>query len=122
MEDWKENDLNVDSLWLFPERGRGGRHTNVYYGNFVPQIPNQLVRRYTAENDRVLELFMGGGLLEKNIRRFTVAAKRCLKSLALLENLIKAENLQKLGHTIRHYAIISFCELPVLLFIFVGFC
>ncbi len=61
MEDWKQIDINVDSLWLIPERAKGGKHKNVYHGNFVPQIPNQLIRRYTSVGDTVLELFSGSG-------------------------------------------------------------
>jgi DNA modification methylase len=53
--------INVDSLWMINERDKSGKHKNVYHGNFVPQIPNQLIRRYTKENDTVLDLFMGSG-------------------------------------------------------------
>ncbi len=56
-----ENDINVDSLWIIPERDKSGKHANVFHGNFVPQIPHQLIRRYTQENDCVLDLFMGSG-------------------------------------------------------------
>ena len=61
MEDWKQSDINVDSLWLIPERAKGGKHKNVYHGNFIPQVPNQLIRRYTSPGDTVLELFSGSG-------------------------------------------------------------
>ncbi|MDR0811256.1 MAG: DNA adenine methylase [Paludibacter sp.] len=61
MDDWKNCDINTDSLWIIPERDKSGKHTNVYHGNFIPQIPNQLIRRYTKENDTVLDLFMGSG-------------------------------------------------------------
>lgn len=60
-DNWKEADLNVDSLWIIDERDKTGKHANVYHGNFIPQIPNQLIRRYTVKNDTVLELFSGGG-------------------------------------------------------------
>lgn len=60
-KDWKETDLNVDSLWLIPERGKYGKHKNIYHGNFIPQIPNQLIRRYTRIGETVLELFSGSG-------------------------------------------------------------
>ena len=58
---WRELDINVDSLWLIGPRAKGGRHSNVYHGNFVPQIPNQMIRRYTGEGDVVMDLFMGSG-------------------------------------------------------------
>ena len=59
--DWKQSDINVDSLWLIPERDKNGKHKNIYHGNFIPQIPNQLIRRYTKVGDTVLELFSGSG-------------------------------------------------------------
>lgn len=60
-EHWKEIDLNVDSLWIMGPRAKGGKHTNVYHGNFAPQIPNEMIRRYTEEGDIVLDMFMGSG-------------------------------------------------------------
>lgn len=61
MENWRELDINVDSLWIFPERDRGGKHANVYHGNFIPQVPRQLLERYTREGELVLEFFSGSG-------------------------------------------------------------
>lgn len=60
-EDWRTTDLNVDSLWLIDKRDSSGKHENNYHGNFVPQIPNQLIRRYTKKGETVLELFTGSG-------------------------------------------------------------
>lgn len=60
-DNWRDSDLNVDSLWIINERDKRGKHANVYHGNFIPQIPNQLIRRYTKEGDTVLELFSGSG-------------------------------------------------------------
>ncbi len=60
-EDWKTTDLNVDSLWLISKRDNSGKHENNYHGNFVPQIPNQLIRRYTNKGGTVLDLFAGSG-------------------------------------------------------------
>ena len=54
-------EINVDSLWLIEKRDSSGKHANVYHGNFVPQIPNNLIRRYTNEGDLALDLFMGSG-------------------------------------------------------------
>jgi len=51
----------VESLWLISERDKSGKHSNVYHGNFIPQIPNQLIRRYTQKGDVVLDLFLGSG-------------------------------------------------------------
>lgn len=60
-EHWRELDINVNSLWLMGPRAKGGKHSNVYHGNFAPQIPNQMIRRYTEEGDIILDLFMGSG-------------------------------------------------------------
>lgn len=61
LKNWKDLDINTDSLWLISERDKSGKHKNIYHGNFVPQIPNQLIRRYTKQNDVVFEPFMGSG-------------------------------------------------------------
>ncbi len=60
-DNWKSIDVNVSSLWLIGPRNSSGKHTNVYHGNFVPQIPNHLIRRYTDEGDTVLDIFTGSG-------------------------------------------------------------
>lgn len=60
-ENWREVDINIDSLWLIGPRAKGGKRENNYHGNFVPQIPDHLIRRYTEEGDVVLEPFMGSG-------------------------------------------------------------
>ena len=61
LSNWKDIDINVESLWLIAERDKSGKHSNIYHGNFIPQIPNQLIKRYTKENDLVLDLFLGSG-------------------------------------------------------------
>lgn len=60
-DEWKSLDINVDSLWIMGPRARGGKHENVYHGNFAPQIPNQMIRRYTEDTGVVLDMFMGSG-------------------------------------------------------------
>ncbi len=61
LANWKELDINVESLWLINERDKSGKHKNIYHGNFIPQIPNQLIRRYTKAGENVFEPFMGSG-------------------------------------------------------------
>ncbi len=74
IEDWKELDINVDSLWLIGARDKSGKHSNVYHGNFIPQIPNQLIRRFTKKGETVLDPFLGSGTTlfecEKLSRKF----------------------------------------------------
>jgi DNA modification methylase len=43
------------------KRDRSGIHSADYWGNFVPQIPNQLLRRYTKASEWVLDPFLGSG-------------------------------------------------------------
>lgn len=59
---WKEyEDILTDSLWVLKKRDRSGEHKASYWGNFIPQIPNQLLRRYTKKNEWVLDTFLGSG-------------------------------------------------------------
>ena len=60
-ENWKDINLNVDSLWIIGPRAKGGKRKNNYQGNFAPQIPNERIQRYTKESDVVLDMFMGSG-------------------------------------------------------------
>jgi len=59
---WKEyEDILTDSLWLMDRRDSSGVHTAGYWGNFIPQIPNQMMKRYTKKGDWVLDTFAGSG-------------------------------------------------------------
>ena len=59
---WKKySDILTDSLWLISERDKSGAHNNAYHGNFIPQIPNQMIRRFTKKGDVVLDAFLGYG-------------------------------------------------------------
>ena len=33
-DNWKEIDINIDNLWMIGPRAKGGKHSNVYHGNF----------------------------------------------------------------------------------------
>jgi len=59
---WKEyDDIITDSLWILNKRDNSGAHHAGYWGNFIPQIPNQLLKRYTKKGDWVLDPFLGSG-------------------------------------------------------------
>lgn len=60
-DNWKDEDINVDSLWIYGEREKSGKHKNHYHGNFIPQIPKQLIKRFTKKGNVVYEPFMGSG-------------------------------------------------------------
>ena len=59
---WKEyEDIWTDSLWMIEKRDSTGVHTAGYWGNFIPQIPNQMLKRYTKKGEWVLDPFVGCG-------------------------------------------------------------
>jgi DNA methylase len=59
---WKEyEEIYTDSLWLIDRRDSSGSHTAGYWGNFIPQIPYQMMHRYTKKGDWVLDTFAGSG-------------------------------------------------------------
>ena len=59
---WKEyDDIITDSLWVLDKRDKSGAHKGSYWGNFIPQIPNQFLRRYTKRDEWILDPFTGSG-------------------------------------------------------------
>ena len=59
---WKEyGDIITESLWVLDKRDKSGAHNASYWGNFIPQIPNQFLRRYTKQGEWVLDAFLGSG-------------------------------------------------------------
>ncbi|MFH1004481.1 MAG: DNA methyltransferase [Bacteroidota bacterium] len=59
---WKEyDDIITDSLWVLDRRDNSGAHNAGYWGNFIPQIPNQFLKRYTKQGEWVLDTFLGSG-------------------------------------------------------------
>lgn len=59
---WKESDeVLTDSLWVLDKRDTSGAHVGWYWGNFIPQIPHQMMLRYTKKEDWVLDTFAGSG-------------------------------------------------------------
>ncbi|MEN6584181.1 MAG: DNA methyltransferase [Armatimonadota bacterium] len=62
MDHWKDyDDILTDSLWMLKSRQSTNGHVFDYHGNFIPQIANQVFRRYTKENDIVVDWFLGSG-------------------------------------------------------------
>lgn len=61
LQNWKKSEVWTDSLWIISERDKSGKHSNFYHGNFVPQIPHQLILRYTKKDDIVFDPFLGSG-------------------------------------------------------------
>lgn len=59
--DYQEQSIWTDSLWIINERDKSGKHNNLFHGNFVPQVINQLLIRYTKKGDVVYDPFLGSG-------------------------------------------------------------
>lgn len=92
---WKEyDDIFTDSLWILDKRDNSGVHIGSYWGNFIPQIPNQLLKRYTKKNDWVLDTFLGSGttLIEcKRLGRNGIGIELQSDVVKLADDLIKKE-------------------------------
>jgi 16S rRNA G966 N2-methylase RsmD len=67
---WKEyKEVITNSLWIFDKRDTSGAHLAWYWGNFIPQIPHQLMLRYTKKGEWVLDPFVGSGTTLIECRR-----------------------------------------------------
>lgn len=67
-------ELELNTVWSFPNRGNWATHDAKYRGNWSPYIPRNILLRYSQEKDLVLDQFVGGGttlveakLLNRNI-------------------------------------------------------
>ncbi|MGN0765557.1 MAG: TRM11 family SAM-dependent methyltransferase [Christensenellales bacterium] len=53
--------LETNTVWSFPDRGKWATHDAKYRGNWSPYIPRNVILRYSKEGDTVLDQFVGGG-------------------------------------------------------------
>lgn len=51
----------ITTAWSFPERGNWATHNPKYRGNFAPQIPRNLILKYSKEGDFILDPMVGSG-------------------------------------------------------------
>src|SRR5574344_172399 len=70
----KDFELEMTTVWSFPQRGDWATHDAKWRGNWSPYIPRNILLRYSKEGDLVLDQFAGGGtslveakLLNRNI-------------------------------------------------------
>ena len=54
-------ELETNTVWAFPNRGKWATHDAKYRGNWSPYIPRNIILRYSNEGDTVLDQFVGGG-------------------------------------------------------------
>lgn len=90
---WEPDDfeLEMTTVWSFPNRGDWATHDSKWRGNWSPYIPRNIMLRYSKENDLVLDQFAGGGttlveakLLNRNIIGVDVndvALERCREKI-----------------------------------------
>lgn len=54
-------ELECTTVWSFPQRGRWAGKSGSYRGNWAPQIPRNVILRYSQEGDTVLDPMVGSG-------------------------------------------------------------
>jgi len=54
-------ELEQTTVWSFPERGSWASHSGSYRGNWAPQVPRNLILRYSKPGDLVLDQMVGSG-------------------------------------------------------------
>lgn len=57
----KDFELETTTIWDFPERGDWATHAADYRGNFAPQVPRNLILRYSEEGELILDPMVGSG-------------------------------------------------------------
>jgi DNA modification methylase len=60
---WEPEDfqLQTTTIWSFPKRGNWATHRGDYRGNWAPEIPRNLIMRYSEKGDTILDPFVGSG-------------------------------------------------------------
>ena len=67
---WKDYpEVITGSLWLLGARDKTGPHVGDYWGNFIPQVPAQVLTRFTKQGEVVVDLFSGMGTTLIECRR-----------------------------------------------------
>jgi len=85
-------ELETNTVWSFPKRGKWATHDAKWRGNWSPYIPRNIILRYSNVGDLILDQFAGGGttlveakLLNRNIIGIDVNSKaleRCKEKCA----------------------------------------
>lgn len=59
----KDFELETNTVWSFPQRGKWATHylNAKYRGNWAPQVPRNLILRYSEPGETVLDAFVGSG-------------------------------------------------------------
>lgn len=72
-------ELEETTIWSFKERGNWATHRGDYRGNCPPQVPRNLILKYTNEGDIVLDTFCGSGttMIETKLLNRKGVRNRC---------------------------------------------
>lgn len=54
-------DIEISTVWSFPDRGDWATHSGKYRGNWSPFVPRNIILRYSKEGETVLDQFVGSG-------------------------------------------------------------
>lgn len=59
----KDFQLEIKNVWSFPKRGKWATHhlNAKYRGNWAPQVPRNIILRYSQAGEYVLDAFVGSG-------------------------------------------------------------
>ena len=57
----KEFKLEKTTVWSFEDRGKWATHRGNYRGNWAPEIPRNLILRYSEPDEVVLDQMVGSG-------------------------------------------------------------
>lgn len=57
----KNFEIETTTVWSFPERGNWATHQSNFRGNWAPQIPRNLILRYSKPKDLILDQMCGCG-------------------------------------------------------------
>lgn len=96
---WKDyDDIFTDTWWELSSRAHTNGHKLDYHGNFIPQIANQMFRRFTKENDIVVDWFLGSGtsaIEAVNLNRRLVGIELKKDLVNYVESKLPAESLNE---------------------------
>lgn len=54
-------ELECTTVWSFPDRGRWAGKSGSYRGNWAPQVPRNVILRYSQEGETILDPMVGSG-------------------------------------------------------------
>lgn len=63
IDKWSPSGFKLErtTIWDFPIRGNWAVHDSRYRGNWPPEIPRNLILKFTNEGDLIVDPFVGGG-------------------------------------------------------------